>query len=127
MMSRVFLEEDMQNMDWKFKENQDAKQALIEARALQKEVLEKCREMSSDRLDEERELAAEISYKLAVYFEERDGNTQDAVAAYNDCLTKNENHKEAIISLARLYQNLGNNEQCTAYCQKLLRIDPSHE
>ena len=59
--------------------------------------------MSSDRLDEERELAAEISYKLAVYLEERDGNTQDAIVTYNECLTKNENHKEAIISLARLY------------------------
>lgn len=34
MMSRVFLEEDMQSPDWKFKENVDAKQALIEARAL---------------------------------------------------------------------------------------------
>lgn len=34
MMSRVFLEEDMQSTDWKFKENVDAKQALIEARAL---------------------------------------------------------------------------------------------
>ena len=51
MMSRVFLEEDMQTSDWKFKENTDAKQALIEARALQTEVIEQCRELSSDRLD----------------------------------------------------------------------------
>jgi len=34
MMSKVFLEEDMQLPDWHFKENIDAKQALIEARAL---------------------------------------------------------------------------------------------
>ena len=34
MMSKVFLEEDMQQADWHFKENIDAKQALIEARAL---------------------------------------------------------------------------------------------
>lgn len=62
MMARVFLEEDMQSPDWKFKEQQDAKQALIEARALQTEVIEQCRELSSDRLEKEREFAAEISF-----------------------------------------------------------------
>lgn len=41
MMARVFLEEDMQSQgDWKYKEQQDAKQALIEARALQSKVIE---------------------------------------------------------------------------------------
>lgn len=33
-MARVFLEEDMMAGEWKFKENNDAKQALIEARTL---------------------------------------------------------------------------------------------
>lgn len=51
MMSKVFLEEDMQQPDWHFKENIDAKQALIEARALQTEIIEMCRELSTDRLD----------------------------------------------------------------------------
>lgn len=74
MMSKVFLEEDMQQADWHFKENIDAKQALIEARALQTEVIEMCRELSTDRLDQERQLASEISFKLGKYFEERDGN-----------------------------------------------------
>jgi len=71
MMARVFLEEDQATHDWKFKENIDAKSALIEARALQTEVIEMCRELSSDRLDQERFLAAEISFKLAKYLEER--------------------------------------------------------
>mgnify|MGYP000914741661 CR=1 FL=1 len=31
MLSKVYLEEDMQGTDWNFKENTDAKQALIEA------------------------------------------------------------------------------------------------
>ena len=35
MMSRVFFEEDMQGPDWRFKENIDAKKALVEARAIQ--------------------------------------------------------------------------------------------
>ena len=34
MMSKVFLEEDTLSPDWRFKENTDAKQALIEARAI---------------------------------------------------------------------------------------------
>ena len=103
MMARVFLEEDMQGSDWKFKENIDAKQALIEARALQIEVIELCRELSNDRLDSERELAAEISFKLGKYLEERDGNIGDAITAYTDCLQRKEDHKEAIIALARLF------------------------
>lgn len=31
LLSRVYLEQDMQGTDWKFKQNPDAKQALIEA------------------------------------------------------------------------------------------------
>lgn len=45
-----------------------------------------CRELSTDRLDTERFLAAEISFKLAKYLEERDANYSDAITAYNDCL-----------------------------------------
>lgn len=127
MMSKVFLEEDMQQSDWHFKENIDAKQALIEARALQTEIIEMCRELSTDRLDEERFLAAEISFKLARYLEDRDGNLPDAVVAYNDCLTKKEDHKEALFALARLFQNMGNNDQCTAYCNRILKLDPTND
>ena len=59
--------------------------------------------------------------------EERDGNLADAITAYNDCLSRKEDHKDAIFSLARLYQNMGNNDQCTAYCHRLLKIDASNE
>jgi hypothetical protein len=69
-----------------------------------------CRELSTDRLDTERFLAAEISFKLAKYLEERDANYADAITAYNDCLQRKEDHKEAIFQLARLFQNLGNND-----------------
>jgi len=55
-------------------------------------------------------LAAEISFKLAKYLEERDGNLMDAVTAYNDCLQRKEDHREALFQLARLYQNMGNND-----------------
>ncbi len=62
-----------------------------------------CRELSSDRLEQERSLAAEISYKLGKYLEERDGNPNEAQIAYNDCLSRKDDHKDAIIALARLY------------------------
>jgi hypothetical protein len=69
-----------------------------------------CRELSSDRLDQERELAAEISFKMGKYLEERDNNIGDAIIAYNDCLSRKEDHKDALVALARLFQNMGNND-----------------
>lgn len=86
-----------------------------------------CRELSSDKLDEERSLAAEISFKLGQYLEERDGNPNDAITAYNDCLQRKDDHEDAIIALARLYQNMGNNDMCTSYCQRILKIDSSND
>jgi tetratricopeptide (TPR) repeat protein len=86
-----------------------------------------CREVSTDRLDSERHLASEISFKLGKYFEEREGNLQDAVTAYNDCLSKKEDHKDSLFQLARIFQNMGNNDMCTQYCNKLLKIDPSND
>lgn len=35
LLAKVYLDQDMQQSDWKFKENEPAKQALIEARVLQ--------------------------------------------------------------------------------------------
>jgi tetratricopeptide repeat protein 21B len=78
-------------------------------------------------LEEERSLAADISFKLGKYLEERDGNLQDSVIAYNDCLQKKDDHKEAMYALARLFQNSGNNDQCTHFCHRLLKIDPSND
>lgn len=63
--------------------------------------------MGSDRLDKERFLAAEISFKLGKYFEEREGNDQDSITAYNDCLKRKEDHTGAILSLARISQQHG--------------------
>lgn len=89
LMAKVCLEEDQQYPGWKLKENSDAKHAIIEALTLQAEVIEICRSTSADRVDEERELSAEISYRLGCYMEERTGNSEDAIIAYNDCLQRN--------------------------------------
>jgi hypothetical protein len=47
---------------------------------------------------------------LGKYKEERDGNNNEAILAYNDCLSRKEDHKEAILALAGLYQQVGNND-----------------
>lgn len=82
----MYLDEDQQGTDWKFKSNPDAKQALIEASMKQNQVIEICRELSSDRLDDERIKAASISFKLGKYYEERDGSSKDAITCYSDTL-----------------------------------------
>lgn len=62
LLAKVFLDQDTQMNDWKFKENEPAKQALTEARQLQQEVIDICREEQADRLDAERMQSAEIAY-----------------------------------------------------------------
>jgi hypothetical protein len=105
VLAQVNLEQDQaESVDWRFKDNPDARSALVEASEVQKEVIETCRASQSERLDEERELSAEISYRLGKYKEERDGNNNEAILAYNDCLSRKEDHKEAILALAGLYQ-----------------------
>jgi tetratricopeptide repeat protein 21B len=86
LLSKVYLEEDMQGTDWKFKANPDAKQSLIEANKYQMEVIQACRDISRDRLEVEEEKASQISFKLGKYYEERDGNAQDAITCFNDCI-----------------------------------------
>ena len=48
-------------------------------------------------------MAADISFKLGKYLEERDGNARDAVTAYDDCLSRDEQHKDAIVAEARIF------------------------
>lgn len=96
----------MMGTDWKFKENPDAKQALNEARRIQTEVIELSMSLSQDRLEEEKSLAAKISFKLGKYFEERDGNQEEAIKCYQETLKKsNQEHKDAMVSIAKIYQN----------------------
>lgn len=61
-----------------------------------------CRQLQNDRVDEEKKLAAEISYKLGKYYEERDGNLLDAINCFNETLSRKGDHKEAILAVARI-------------------------
>ena len=53
------------------------------------EVISACRELSRDRLETETEKASKISFKLGKYYEERDGNAEDAITCFNDCIQRN--------------------------------------
>ena len=127
LMAKVLLEADMQYAGWKLKDNPDAKQAIIEARQAQAEVIEMCRTANTDRLDDEREVSSEIAFRYGAYLEEREGNSNEAIAAYNDCLSRKQDHVEAQLSLARLYQAKGSNDQCLSILNKILKQDPSNE
>ncbi len=117
----------MQYPGWKLKDNIEAKQSLIEARILQAEVIEMCRATNADKLDEERELSGEISCRMGQYLEEREGNYDEAIQAYNECLSRKADHVEAQLSLARLFQTTGKNDLCLSYCNKVLKQDPTNE
>jgi hypothetical protein len=102
LLSQVYLDEDHQGTDWKFKANPDAKQALIEASRFQMEVIDACRQLSSDRTDTEREKAANISFKLGKYYEERDGNNTEALTCFNDCLQRSQGHIKSMLAIAKI-------------------------
>lgn len=95
MLARVCLESDMQYPGWKLKDNPEAKAALVESQNIQAEVIEICRTSNTDKLDEEREVSAEISCRMAQYLEEREGLVEEAIAAYNECLSRKADHSEA--------------------------------
>jgi hypothetical protein len=48
-----------------------------------------CKELTVDKLDDAKVLAAEILYKLGMYYEERDGSNEYALQNFNDALKKN--------------------------------------
>ena len=72
-------------------------------------------------------MSAEISYRYGTYLEEREGKQEDAIVAYNDCLSRKSDHVDAQLSLARLCQSQGNNDQCFVFCNRLLKQDPGNE
>ena len=75
-----------------------------------------CKQLSSDRLEEEKKRAADISFKLGKYYEDRDGNLNDAMSCFNDTLQRHADHQEAMVAIARIHQTQGSNEQCFQYC-----------
>ncbi len=64
---------------------------------------------------------------MGKYYEERDGNLNDSIACYNDCLQKSPNDIQAMLSIAKIHQNQGNNELCLNFSKKVLKIEASNE
>ena len=127
LMAKIFLEEDVQSGDWRFKPNEDASKALYDALAVQEAVFDRVRDISIDRVDEERKITAEINYKLALYLEEREGDIEGAIRALESCTKRDENHKKALFGLARLHLSQDELEKCAHYCRQVLNIDAADE
>ena len=68
-------------------------------------MIDLCRQSLSDKLDDEKTLASEISYKLGKYYEERDGNLNEAFVCFNETLTRNNEHIDSMIAIAKIHQN----------------------
>lgn len=127
LMARIFLEEDVQSGEWRFKPNEDASKALYDALAVQEAVFDRVREISIDRVDEERKVAANINYKLAKYLEEREGDYDGAIRALESCIKRDETHKQALFALAKLHLAQNDPDKCVYFCRQLLKQDPSNE
>ena len=127
LMAKIFLEEDVASGEWRFKPNEDASKALYDASEVQDWVVERVREISIDRVDQERKIAANINFKLAKYLEEREGDVEGAIKAYENCIKRDEDHREALFALAKLYLGQDEQDRCIYYCKQLLKINPSDE
>lgn len=62
-----------------------------------------------------------------MYYEERDGSNELALQNFHDALKKNPQHMKAMVAIARIAQNSGDNDQSMSYCQKVIQIEPSNE
>ncbi|OQR92577.1 hypothetical protein ACHHYP_03510 [Achlya hypogyna] len=100
--------------------------SLLLVSTLQKNVLDKLREMQPDELPRHTRALATTNYKLAVVYNEM--KDWDNVLKYcSMALRADETHEESILCLARIYNQMQNTEQCQAKCTTLLRLNPSHE
>ena len=127
LMAKIFLEEDVQSGEWRFKPNEDASKALYDALQVQESVFERVREISIDKVDHERKITANINFKLAKYLEEREGDVDGAIRSYENCLKRDEEHKEAMFAIAKLYLSQNDQDKCIYYCKLLLKLHPSDE
>mmetsp|Transcript_38825 Transcript_38825/g.38368 ORF Transcript_38825/g.38368 Transcript_38825/m.38368 type:complete len:606 (-) Transcript_38825:24-1841(-) len=127
LMAKIFLEEDVQSGEWRFKPNEDASKALYDALAVQEAVFDRVREISIDRVDEERRITAEINFKLAKYLEEREGDYDGAIRALESCVKRDEGHRKALFGLARLHLSQNDPDKCVYYCRQVLKLDASDE
>lgn len=127
LMAKIFLEEDVQSGEWRFKPNEDAAKALYDALQVQEAVFDRVREISIDRVDHERKIAADINYRLAKYLEEREGDVEGAIRALDSCIKRDESHRDALFALAKLHLAQNDPDKCVYFCRQLLKIDPSDE
>jgi Flp pilus assembly protein TadD len=53
-----------------------------------------------------------------------EGKSEDAVAEYQQCLSRNPEHSQALHGLARALQELNRFDESVAICQRLVQLEP---
>eukprot|EP00727_Mastigamoeba_balamuthi_P002994 m51a1_g12692 hypothetical protein (667) ;mRNA; r:1702-3779 len=103
-----------------------AVETLVRARELQNAVLAKAKSENPEMLQAARQLAADITFRLAEH-QVTLKNTQRAQAYYIETLQHNDQHRRAMLALAKLYLSRGEYDLCQHQCITMLRTDPSNE
>ena len=115
LLSRVYKEQELMDK---------AVEALVRARDAQTDVLARARVEAGDQMGAQREVAAEINFRLAVDHElQRDPD--QALTYYQEALKHNDAHEKAILALARLHLVRGELETAQQQCTTLMRVEPA--
>ena len=89
-------------------------------------VLARTRIEAADQLNVQREVAAEVCFRIAMEHEEQ-RNPDEALVFYQEALKHNDGHEKAILSLARLHLVRGELEMAQTQCTTLMRVDPGSQ
>lgn len=106
----------------------DAEDALKRAYGEQLSVLAALQGSSpaadTDALARERERAAGLCHRMAVFYEERVHDARQAADFYGEAVKHDEGHRESLLALAKLHMAAGELDACSQRCKVLRRVAP---
>ena len=117
LLSRVYKEQGLMDQ---------AAEALGTARSTQTNLLARVRVEASDQLSAQREVAAEICFRIALMHELLRDPAQ-ARTSYEEALKHDDTHEKGTLALARMHLVVGELDEAQALCTTLMRIDPGSE
>ena len=124
LLARVLIEE---KRSWKVEAVPKAKEGFIKAIEIQSRVIDRRKEMRSEKEYKEKDLGSEINYMLGEYFELRENNLEQAQYYYQESLSYNQAYKKALFAIAKLFMRKDERDQSMTYCRKILKLEPSNE
>ena len=90
-------------------------------------IVEKMREISSEKLSKEKERGAQLCCKLGELAEKKFSDANEVIAIFKKALNYNPDHKSTLSTMAKKYMKMGKHEQAILLSLKLLKMDPSNE